>query len=468
MSEYAKSIISQLLEKDPSHRLGTPQQSQWEDLMPGAFYVKEHEFFTEPREWEEEGHEGIDWDNLLLEKANFVPNLEDELDTSYFDDRRDRYSYDLSEPSGEEDESELNKSASLMSPVPPSEAAAYDVPTVNVTAADEADMVRAKSKEAIVRPDTADKAESESDNIVNMESSSTREGTPNIDSPVPDIRLLPPSPSQTPKSAERAEKLLERRRKHREDRKVAADQELLSPDTSAAASAVMSPAGSPSMTLKVPSEGSSEAASTCPLGCVGCKTVTVEYDEQTGFGFSMHAASGSKNKALRHRVMNVTKGGTADKAGMEPGMAIIQVNGHDITSFSHQKVVRFIKQHRGKPTSFHLVDLTVEEKKNKSPKSPHTLRRLTNSLTNSLRRKKKKNKEEEAAGKNRDSKGDRESGTEQKFLDWIPGFSRNNSVKSPRCVSPEEQRQDEGDKKDEKKSLSRSNSDLGKKEKKGW
>lgn len=37
----------------------------------------------------------IDWDMLLQEKANFVPVLEDELDTSYFDSRQDRYEYHL-------------------------------------------------------------------------------------------------------------------------------------------------------------------------------------------------------------------------------------------------------------------------------------------------------------------------------------------------------------------------------------
>jgi len=52
--------------------------------MPGADYVKEHGFFSESTV-DEEG--GVDWDNLLLEKANFVPVLDDDMDTSYFDTR---------------------------------------------------------------------------------------------------------------------------------------------------------------------------------------------------------------------------------------------------------------------------------------------------------------------------------------------------------------------------------------------
>ena len=40
----------------------------------GALEVKDHVFF-----------DGIDWDGLLRQKAEFVPDLEDDEDTSYFD-----------------------------------------------------------------------------------------------------------------------------------------------------------------------------------------------------------------------------------------------------------------------------------------------------------------------------------------------------------------------------------------------
>lgn len=40
----------------------------------GAFEVKEHPFFTE-----------LDWNSLLRQKAEFIPHLESEEDTSYFD-----------------------------------------------------------------------------------------------------------------------------------------------------------------------------------------------------------------------------------------------------------------------------------------------------------------------------------------------------------------------------------------------
>ncbi|KAM9314227.1 microtubule-associated serine/threonine-protein kinase 1 [Pholidichthys leucotaenia] len=66
----AQSLISELLQTNPLVRLGTG----------GAFEVKQHSFFTE-----------LDWNSLLRQKAEFIPHLESEEDTSYFDTRSDRY-----------------------------------------------------------------------------------------------------------------------------------------------------------------------------------------------------------------------------------------------------------------------------------------------------------------------------------------------------------------------------------------
>ncbi|XP_020798031.1 microtubule-associated serine/threonine-protein kinase 1 [Drosophila serrata] len=71
----AKDIISQLLQQNPRDRLGT---------QTGALEMKEHEYFL-----------GMDWNSLLRQKAEFVPQLSHEDDTSYFDTRMDRYNHDL-------------------------------------------------------------------------------------------------------------------------------------------------------------------------------------------------------------------------------------------------------------------------------------------------------------------------------------------------------------------------------------
>ncbi|RVE76439.1 hypothetical protein OJAV_G00008030 [Oryzias javanicus] len=68
----AQALISALLQTNPLLRLGTG----------GAFEVKQHPFFSE-----------LDWNSLLRQKAEFIPHLESEEDTSYFDTRSDRYQH---------------------------------------------------------------------------------------------------------------------------------------------------------------------------------------------------------------------------------------------------------------------------------------------------------------------------------------------------------------------------------------
>ncbi|KAF7711834.1 microtubule-associated serine/threonine-protein kinase 2 isoform X3 [Silurus meridionalis] len=66
----AQDLISKLLRQNPLKRLGTGS----------AFEVKQHRFFID-----------LDWNSLLRQKAEFIPQLESEEDTSYFDTRTDRY-----------------------------------------------------------------------------------------------------------------------------------------------------------------------------------------------------------------------------------------------------------------------------------------------------------------------------------------------------------------------------------------
>lgn len=60
----AKDLITQLLMHNPLNRLGAG----------GAQEVKDHIYF-----------DGLDWEGLLRQKAEFVPELDNEEDTSYFD-----------------------------------------------------------------------------------------------------------------------------------------------------------------------------------------------------------------------------------------------------------------------------------------------------------------------------------------------------------------------------------------------
>ncbi|XP_051988821.1 microtubule-associated serine/threonine-protein kinase 1-like isoform X1 [Xyrauchen texanus] len=81
----AQHLISSLLQTNPLLRVGTG----------GAFEVKQHQFFYD-----------LDWSGLLRQKAEFIPHLESEEDTSYFDTRSERFhhvhSYDEDDTNDDE------------------------------------------------------------------------------------------------------------------------------------------------------------------------------------------------------------------------------------------------------------------------------------------------------------------------------------------------------------------------------
>ncbi|KAB0366337.1 hypothetical protein FD754_010493, partial [Muntiacus muntjak] len=83
----AQDLTSKLLHQNPLERLGTGS----------AYEVKQHPFFI-----------GLDWTGLLRQKAEFIPQLESEDDTSYFDTRSERYHHVDSE-----DEEEVSEDGCL-------------------------------------------------------------------------------------------------------------------------------------------------------------------------------------------------------------------------------------------------------------------------------------------------------------------------------------------------------------------
>lgn len=87
MSHEAKDLIDRFLTQDPDLRLGAN----------GASEVKAHPFFKE-----------INWDNLSLQKAAFVPHTDGEEDTSYF---MSRYSSNSGEIHVDANYAEFNSDA---------------------------------------------------------------------------------------------------------------------------------------------------------------------------------------------------------------------------------------------------------------------------------------------------------------------------------------------------------------------
>ncbi|CAI2350338.1 unnamed protein product [Caenorhabditis sp. 36 PRJEB53466] len=89
----AEDLCRRLLEKNPAERLGT---------VNGAAQLMAHAFFAL-----------LDFTSLLRQKAEFVPQLDNEEDTSYFDTRTDRYNHEA-ESCGEEEAGGCSSTASSM------------------------------------------------------------------------------------------------------------------------------------------------------------------------------------------------------------------------------------------------------------------------------------------------------------------------------------------------------------------
>lgn len=87
----AKDIVTQLLQRNPKDRLGTG----------GSLEVKNHPFLKD-----------VSWEDLLRQKAGFVPHLENEEDTSNFDARQDKAKTGESDS---DDESNNNSGTTIFS-----------------------------------------------------------------------------------------------------------------------------------------------------------------------------------------------------------------------------------------------------------------------------------------------------------------------------------------------------------------
>ncbi|XP_062468306.1 microtubule-associated serine/threonine-protein kinase 4 isoform X2 [Pezoporus occidentalis] len=83
----AQDLITLLLRQNPLERLGTG----------GTYEVKRHQFFR-----------SLDWNSLLRQKAEFIPQLESEDDTSYFDTRSDKYQHMETEEEDDTNDEDFN------------------------------------------------------------------------------------------------------------------------------------------------------------------------------------------------------------------------------------------------------------------------------------------------------------------------------------------------------------------------
>uniref|UniRef100_A0A3P8RCC2 non-specific serine/threonine protein kinase n=1 Tax=Astatotilapia calliptera TaxID=8154 RepID=A0A3P8RCC2_ASTCA len=292
----AQELITLLLRQNPLERLGTG----------GAAEVKQHQFFH-----------NLDWNGLLRQKAEFIPQLESEDDTSYFDTRSERYHHLETEEEDTNDE-DFNVDLRQFSSCSHRFSKVYT------------DSMNQGPRPSLL-PKFAISAESEGDETSGI-------GDPSKASfSIGEFPQDEPE-AATPGSTHSGATL------SGTSRKLRRWSTLIFPDIFGA-SPLASPLSPYSLSSDPSSRDSSPSrdSSLCPSNP---RQPVVIHSSGKKFGFTLRAirvyACDSDIYTVYHMVWNVEDGGPAHKAGLKAGDLITHVNGEPVHGLVHTEVVELL------------------------------------------------------------------------------------------------------------------------------
>uniref|UniRef100_A0A671WPF8 non-specific serine/threonine protein kinase n=1 Tax=Sparus aurata TaxID=8175 RepID=A0A671WPF8_SPAAU len=291
----AQELITLLLRQNPLERMGAG----------GAAEVKQHQFFHH-----------LDWNSLLRQKAEFIPQLESEDDTSYFDTRSERYHHLETEEEDTNDEDfnvELRQFSSCshrFSKVP-SLSHSTDTDSVN------------QGPRPNLLPKFAISAESEGDETSGLgDPSKTSFSIGELPQDEPDAT----TPGSTHSGATLSGMKLELHNMFG-----------------------VSPLASPLSPYSLSSDPSSRDSSPSrdsSLFTANPRQPIIIHSSGKKFGFTLRAirvyACDGDIYTVYHMVWNVEDGGPAHKAGLKAGDLITHVNGEAVHGLVHTEVVELL------------------------------------------------------------------------------------------------------------------------------
>uniref|UniRef100_A0A8C7X8P4 non-specific serine/threonine protein kinase n=1 Tax=Oryzias sinensis TaxID=183150 RepID=A0A8C7X8P4_9TELE len=354
-------LISSLLQRNPLARLGTG----------GTFEVKQHSFFTE-----------VDWNSLLRQKAEFVPHLESEEDTSYFDTRSERYHHVQAyeeDDTNDDEPVEIHRFSSCsprFSKVWPLRPNPHAVFSRNAgftllccahlkvySSMEHLSQLEHKPPPVTLREHKAPREDRvgkrESLGSVTLREKSWRTGA------VPSLGLPDPQGSRGATTD-----LVLRRARHQQlsaegDKPNSRPGTKVIKSASATALSVMIPAGehgasplpspmSPrSLSSNPSSRDSSPSRDCCPVVNVLHSPITIHRSGKK-YGFTLRAIrvymGDSDVYSVHHMVWHVEDGGPAQEAGLRAGDLITHVNGESVHGLVHTEVVELILKSGNKVT----------------------------------------------------------------------------------------------------------------------
>ncbi|KAF5913693.1 hypothetical protein HPG69_017469 [Diceros bicornis minor] len=320
----AQDLITRLLRQSPLDRLGTG----------GTHEVKQHPFF-----WT------LDWAGLLRHKAEFVPQLEAEDDTSYFDTRSERYCHlgsEDDETNDEESSAEIPQFSSCshrFSKVYSSSEflAAQPTPTFTERSFSE------DREEGWERSSEGEYGRRLSTDVrhARLRSNSTgaRHSTPRaLDAargrrlggprdPAPEKSRAAPGGGRVPKSAS-----------------VSALSLIITADDGSGGP-LRSPLSPRSLSSNPSSRDSSPSRDPSPV-CGSLRPPVVIHSSGKKYGFSLRAIrvymGDSDVYTVHHVVWSVEEGSPAQEAGLRAGDLITHINGESVLGLVHMDVVELL------------------------------------------------------------------------------------------------------------------------------
>uniref|UniRef100_A0A674JAR6 non-specific serine/threonine protein kinase n=1 Tax=Terrapene triunguis TaxID=2587831 RepID=A0A674JAR6_9SAUR len=328
----AQDLITRLLRHCPLERLGTG----------GAHEVKHHSFFH-----------NLDWNGLLRQKAEFIPQLEAEDDTSYFDTRSERYRHlgsEDEETNDEESSVEIGQFSScshrfskvLETPlVEPSGLGGLERPSPSCGAKNSTavTLLPLRSTSLLTTFLPICPADIVSLNRIRLRSNSTgtKNSTPRALEPGLGRRLGSPkntpekqrvsSGSRVPKSAS-----------------VSALSLIITSDD-CASGALMSPI-SPHSLSSNPSSRDSSPSRDSSLSITSLRPPIIIHSSGKKYGFTLRAIrvymGDSDVYTVHHMVWSVEDGSPAQEAGLRAGDLITHVNGESVLGLVHMDVVELL------------------------------------------------------------------------------------------------------------------------------
>ncbi|XP_045482551.1 microtubule-associated serine/threonine-protein kinase 3 isoform X2 [Harmonia axyridis] len=363
VQEDAKDLITALLQHSPRDRLGTG----------GAHEVKEHIYFAD-----------LDWNSLLRQKAEFIPQLEHDEDTSYFDSRLDRYNHELEDDTDDTDDSPVFSLFSSCSPQ-------YKKTNVSKLSLNtDVEKVTESPKFSLDTPDTPDIPDSKLKFEIQT---SSKEHTEVVHvehkKPILDISRTLSTPDSSQTDSDDVSPQIQRKRRSAHSRDVLPKFSISMEDASEHSSinlektlalarisstptsskhksrSVVKSASASGLSLMIPTTdefeaihspsggGSSTASSRDTSPCrelspliTSLKPPIIIRRGPKGFGFTVHTIrvyyGDTDVYTMHHLVMAVEEGSPAFEAGLRPADLITHINGETVQGLYHTQVLQLL------------------------------------------------------------------------------------------------------------------------------